>query len=76
MKLMKNMMVLMKIITGGHQMSASKIVAKFWSFAAMMAQQYTSIWGQDNYTKSVQTDTKQTGQKRCRFKPICYMAIK
>lgn len=50
-------------ITGGHQMSASKVVAKFWSFAAMMAQQYTSIWGQDNYTKSVQTDTKQTGQK-------------
>ena len=50
-------------ITGGHQMSASKVKAKYWSFPAMMAQQYTSIWGNENYAKSVQTDTKNPGQK-------------
>ena len=50
-------------ITGGHQMSASKVKAKYWSFPALMAQQNTSIWGNENYTKSVQTDTKKNGQK-------------
>ena len=50
-------------ITGGHQMSASKVKAKYWSFPALMAQQNTSIWGNENYTKSVQTDTKNPGQK-------------
>ena len=50
-------------ITGGHQMSASKVKAKYWSFPALMAQQNTSIWGNENYTKSVQTDIKKSGQK-------------
>ena len=50
-------------ITGGHQMTSSKVKARFWSFPAIMAQQYTSVWGENNYTKSVQTDTKRTGQK-------------
>ena len=50
-------------ITGGHQMTSSKVKARFWSFPAMMAQQYTSIWGANNYTKSVQADTKETGQR-------------
>ena len=50
-------------ITGGHQMTSSKVKARFWSFPAMMAQQYTSIWGENNYTKSVQADTKETGQR-------------
>ena len=50
-------------ITGGHQMSASTIIAKHWSFPALMAQQNTSIWGQDNFVQSVIEQIKRDGQK-------------
>ncbi|MBF0989720.1 MAG: hypothetical protein HXK70_02845, partial [Clostridiales bacterium] len=50
-------------ITGGHQMSASTVVAKHWSFPALMAQQNTSIWGQDDFVQSVIAQIKEKGQK-------------
>ncbi|MEZ1562459.1 hypothetical protein, partial [Pseudomonas aeruginosa] len=49
-------------ITGGHQLSSQKITARFGSFSALMSQQNTSIWGKNNYTKGVVTETKKPGQ--------------
>ena len=50
-------------ITGGHQLTTSTVVAKTWSFPALMAQQNTSIWGEDNFVQSVVTQIKKEGDK-------------
>ena len=50
-------------ITGGHQLTESTVKARFWSFSGLMSQQNTRIWGQDNYTRGVETQVKEKGQK-------------
>ena len=50
-------------ITGGHQLTTSTVVAKTWSFPALMAQQNTSPWGEDNFVQSVIAQIKERGQK-------------
>ena len=50
-------------ITGGHQMSASTVIAQYWSFAALMSQQNTSIWGQDDFVQGVITQIKREREK-------------
>ena len=49
-------------ITGGHKLSVEKIIAKDGSFPAMMAQQNTRIWGANNYSVGVKSQTKKPGE--------------
>ena len=50
-------------ITGGHQLTTSTVVAKTWSFPALMAQQNTSPWGEDRFVQSVVAQIKSREQK-------------
>ena len=49
-------------ITGGHKLSVEKIIAKDGSFPALMAQQNTRIWGANNYSVGVKSQTKKSGE--------------
>ena len=49
-------------ITGGHKLSVEKIIAKDGSFPALMAQQNTRVWGANNYSVGVKSQTKKSGE--------------
>ena len=49
-------------ITGGHKLNVEKIIAKDGSFPAVMAQQNTRVWGANNYSVGVKSQTKKPGE--------------